>query len=74
MLAFFFLILLHFFFYPLDNEKQKGLDSQGNRCAGDSELPCRCWESNLGLLEEPVLLNTEPSLQSQEVMFQLLKK
>ena len=29
------------------------------------ELPCGCWELNLGPLEEqPVLLTTEPSLQS----------
>jgi hypothetical protein len=31
-----------------------------------SELPCRCWESNLGPLEvrQPVLLTSEPSFQS----------
>ena len=28
------------------------------------ELPCGCWELNPGpLVEQPVLLNTEPSLQ-----------
>ena len=58
------------FCFILVYEKQKGVDSRDNRGAGDCELPCRCCESNLGLLEEPVPLNTEPSLQSQEVMFQ----
>ena len=34
------------------------------------ELPCGCWELNSGPLEEqPVLLTTEPSLQSQDVIF-----
>ena len=32
--------------------------------ADSHELPSRCWEFNLGLLEEqPVLLTTEPFLQ-----------
>ena len=34
----------------------------------DSELPCGCWELNLGLLEEqPVRLSTESSLQAPEI-------
>ena len=43
---------------------------EGDRCPGtgitDScGLPCGCWELNLDPLEEqPVLLTTEPSLQS----------
>jgi hypothetical protein len=33
----------------------------------DCELPCGCWELNLGLLEEqPVLLSTESSPQTPE--------
>lgn len=35
----------------------------GNGVSGGYELPCRCWELKLGLLQErPVLLTTEPSL------------
>ena len=34
------------------------------------ELPCGCWELNLGPLEEQsVLLNTEPSLQPHSYTF-----
>jgi hypothetical protein len=34
------------------------------------ELPCGCWEMNLGLLEEQsMLLNTEPSLQPRFLFF-----
>ena len=37
----------------------KGLEL--DRC----ELPCRCWELNLGTSEDqPVALSTKPSLQS----------
>jgi len=33
---------------------------------GSCELPCGCWELNQGpLVEQPVLLTTEPSVQSQ---------
>lgn len=28
-----------------------------------AESPYNCWESNLGPLEQPVLLTSEPSLQ-----------
>jgi len=36
------------------------------------ELPCGCWELNLGPLEEqPVLLTAEPSLQISHPIFSL---
>ena len=37
----------------------------GTGVINDCELPCGCWELNLGPLEEQqlVLLTTEPSLQ-----------
>ena len=39
--------------------------SQGTRVTGGCELPCGCWELNLGPLEEqPVFLTSEPSLQA----------
>ena len=38
--------------------------SPGARVTDSYELPCGCWELNLGPLEEqPVLLTTEPFLQ-----------
>lgn len=41
----------------------------GNRVTDDCELVFRCWELNLGSLEEhPVLSTTEPSLQLHRSM------
>ena len=38
--------------------------SRGTGLTGDCELPCGCWGLNLGLLDEqPVLLNTDPTLE-----------
>lgn len=43
----------------------EGVRSPGTGVADSHELPCRCWDLNLSLLEEwLVLLITEPSLQS----------
>jgi hypothetical protein len=43
----------------------EGVGSSGTGIIDSYELPCRYWESNLGPLEEqPELLTTEPSLQS----------
>ena len=45
----------------------EGVGSPGSRVTGSCELPCGCWEWNLGLVEErPVLLTAEPSLQPQD--------
>jgi hypothetical protein len=39
------------------------------------ELPCGCWESNLGPLEEqPMLVTTEPSLHPRSSTFKVNKK
>jgi hypothetical protein len=36
------------------------------------EIPCDCWELNSGPLEEqPMLLTTEPSLQSICILFNM---
>jgi hypothetical protein len=41
----------------------KGVRSSGTGVTDRCELPCGCWELNLGPLEEqPVLLTAEPSL------------
>ena len=42
----------------------KGVGSPGTVITESCEQPCRCWESNVGPLEEqPVLLITKPSLR-----------
>ncbi|EDL00481.1 mCG113792, isoform CRA_a, partial [Mus musculus] len=47
-------------------ETRRGLRVAGIAEIDGCELPCRCWELNLGPLEEQqVLLTTEPSLQSE---------
>ena len=47
-----------------------GIRSPGTGVTDSRELPCGCWELNLDPLEEqPVLLTTEPSLQSQSFVF-----
>jgi hypothetical protein len=39
----------------------------------DCELPCGCWELNSGpLVEQPVLLTTEPSVQPIWVLFKMI--
>jgi hypothetical protein len=44
----------------------EGVRSPGTTVIDKCELPCGCWELNLGLLEEQqVLLTTEPSLRSR---------
>lgn len=44
----------------------KSLRFSGTGVSGSCKLPCACWESNLGLLEEqPVFVSAEPVLQSQ---------
>ena len=42
----------------------EGVKSPGSSC----KLPCRCWESNPGPLEEQ-LLTAEPSLQPRVIVF-----
>lgn len=44
---------------------EEGIESPETRITDSWELPCRCWELNLGPLEEqqPVLLIAESSLQ-----------
>lgn len=39
------------------------VSSPGTVVTGSCELPCGWWESNLGPPDQPVLLNTDPSLQ-----------
>jgi hypothetical protein len=42
----------------------EGVRSPGTGVTDIYELPCECWELNLGPLEkQPALLTTEPSLQ-----------
>jgi hypothetical protein len=44
--------------------------SPRTRVTDSCELPCGCWELNLGLLEEqPVHLTIEPSLQPNYTFF-----
>jgi len=43
----------------------EGVRASGTGVIDSCELPCGCWDLNLGLLEEqPALLTAEPSLQS----------
>ena len=45
-------------------EARRGAGSPGTGATGGCEPPCRCWEPNLGpLQEQPVLLPAEPPLQ-----------
>ena len=47
----------------MPKESRTGYRFPGTGVTDDSELPCGCWELNLGPLEEqPVRLATEPSL------------
>ena len=58
---FIFFIIHLTLFYMLWFE---GIRSPGTGVTNSCELPCGCWDLNLGLLEEqPVLLTAEPSLQ-----------
>jgi hypothetical protein len=44
-------------------ETRRGIASPGTGVTDSCELPCECWELNLGPLEEQaVLLTIEPSL------------
>jgi hypothetical protein len=44
----------------------RGIRAPGTGTTDNYELPCECWDLNLGPLgEQPVLLTTEPSLQSR---------
>ena len=43
---------------------EKNIRSPGTGAIDSCELPCGCWESNLGSLEVPQ--TTEPSLQAPE--------
>ena len=48
----------------------EGIRSSGTGVTYSCELPCGCWELNLGLLEEePVLLTAEPSRQPLVFVF-----
>ena len=45
-----------------------GIRAPGTAVSGFCELPCGCWEPNLGLLQEqPVLLTTKLFLQHSDV-------
>ena len=49
---------------------EEGIRSLGTRVTAGFEPSCRCWKSNLGLLEEkPVLLTSEPSLRPHVWLF-----
>jgi hypothetical protein len=49
----------------------EGARSPGTEVTDSCELPCGCWELNLGPLEEqPVLLTMEPSLQLRGMHFE----
>jgi hypothetical protein len=40
------------------------IESPGTRVVDSCEMPCGCWELNLGSLkEQPMLLTVEPSFQ-----------
>ena len=56
-----------FAFMPVHQVPGKSGKDSGSPASGVTdgcELPCGCWESNPGPLEEqPVLLTTEPALQ-----------
>jgi hypothetical protein len=57
--------------YPRGSED---VGPHGYRVMDSCKPPCRCWELNLGSLEEqPVLLTTEPSLQPHKFQFQRVK-
>lgn len=44
---------------------EEGIRSPGTGVPDNCELPCGCWDLNLGSLEEkPVLLAAEPPLQT----------
>ena len=44
---------------------EKSVGSLGTEVIGSCELPCGCWDSNLGpLQQQPALLIEEPNLQS----------
>ena len=50
--------------------KYEGVRSPGTRITDSCELPCGCWDLNIGPLEEqPMFLITEPSLQPCDVFF-----
>lgn len=56
------LLCLRFFFYVCTTRGSLG----GIGIMGGCELPRRCWKANLGpMLEQQVLLTTEPSLQPE---------
>lgn len=38
---------------------EEGIGSPGTGVVGGYELPCECWESNLGPLQEQMLLKAE---------------
>lgn len=43
-------------------------DFPGSGIKEGCELPCSCWDSNVGLLEVQLILLTEPSIQPQEML------
>lgn len=47
----------------MHTEARGGIESTGIGIRGTCKLPHECWERNLGLVEQPVLLAMEPSLQ-----------
>ena len=48
----------------------EGIKSPRMRVTDSYELPCKCWQLNLGPLEEqPVLLTTEPSFSPFSLCF-----
>lgn len=46
---------------------EKGIRSPGTGVRDGCDLPHRCWESNLGPIQEQVLLTTEPSPLSMKI-------
>ena len=55
----------HFFIFFLSVHQERASGPSTGGC----EPPCRCWELNLGSLEEQsVLLTTEPSLQPSSLV------
>jgi hypothetical protein len=57
---------MHVYLFP--QRLEEDIRGPGTGVVDGCELPCGCWESNLGLLEEqPVLLTTEPAQLSSPI-------
>ena len=53
----------------------EAIRSLGTGVTDSCEQPCGCWELNLGPLEEQeMLLTTEPSLQTQNLILKKILK